>query len=158
MKIYVHIGTHKTGTTSIQLTLASNEKALRKQGYLYPQSGRPDRSEWRYGNHELAFSLVGMHDTPLTVWNDFHREIQQSGFDHVIVSAEDFSLANRQQIRELSALLSDYRVSIILYLRDPIDFMKSHYAQRVRSSGYDLKFRDYVEENLWRVNYPAVVT
>ena len=35
-KLVLHIGTHKTGTTAIQNTLAANRTALGRQGYVYP--------------------------------------------------------------------------------------------------------------------------
>ena len=36
--INVHIGLHKTGTSSIQYTLYTQREILEEKGYLYPQS------------------------------------------------------------------------------------------------------------------------
>jgi len=36
---YIHIGPHKTGTTSIQWFLKENRAELLKHGYLVPESG-----------------------------------------------------------------------------------------------------------------------
>ena len=35
-KLVLHIGTHKTGTTTLQSTLESNTDALRRAGFIYP--------------------------------------------------------------------------------------------------------------------------
>ena len=60
--VYLHIGTHRTGSTSIQRFLANVEEALAKRGVIYPKTGRPD-TDWsnRYGHHLLHWSLVGKH-------------------------------------------------------------------------------------------------
>lgn len=35
-KVILHVGTHKTGTTSIQAALAASRPALQAAGILYP--------------------------------------------------------------------------------------------------------------------------
>jgi hypothetical protein len=44
---FVHVGTHKTGTTSIQSMLAANAKTLRGAGVFVPLAGRIDRASAR---------------------------------------------------------------------------------------------------------------
>ena len=38
-EVYLHVGTHKTGSTSIQYALSSSAKALKINGYRYLESG-----------------------------------------------------------------------------------------------------------------------
>lgn len=38
MKCFLHIGTEKTATTTIQSFLSLNRKRLREYGYFYPES------------------------------------------------------------------------------------------------------------------------
>ena len=38
--LIVHVGTHKTGSTSIQAYCMDNYDMLRQDGYLYPRAGR----------------------------------------------------------------------------------------------------------------------
>ena len=40
---YIHIGPHKTGTTSIQWFLKENRAELLKHGYFVPESGEYPR-------------------------------------------------------------------------------------------------------------------
>lgn len=75
--VYLHIGTHRTGSTSIQRFLANGEEALADRGVIYPKTGRPD-TEWsnRYGHHLLHWSLVGKNGVSSDqVWRDLQEEI-----------------------------------------------------------------------------------
>ena len=61
---YIHVGPHKTGTTSIQWFLQENRAELLKEGYFVPES------EARRGTHHalaegLAGLEVGKHREPL---------------------------------------------------------------------------------------------
>ena len=38
MELIIHIGTHKTGTSSLQTFLATNRSVLIKHGIYYPES------------------------------------------------------------------------------------------------------------------------
>jgi len=56
-KAILHIGQHKTGTTSIQHALASNRAALASEGVIYPRlPGWPD------AHHALAPALLGVEN------------------------------------------------------------------------------------------------
>jgi len=54
-KIILHIGTEKTGTTSIQEFLNLNRVALRDKGFLAPNSGGE--------RHQSNFALIGFDGT-----------------------------------------------------------------------------------------------
>ena len=49
---YIHIGTHKTGSTSIQDFLFKNRTKLRDRGFLYPLSGISPKN--LFGQHHLT--------------------------------------------------------------------------------------------------------
>lgn len=49
----VHIGTEKTGTTTIQRFLADNRCPLAGDGILYPVAGGPEGSQWGYAASAL---------------------------------------------------------------------------------------------------------
>ncbi len=61
---YIHVGPHKTGTTSIQWFLQENRAELLKDGYLVPESETK-----RGAHHALAEALAGLdvgeHREPL---------------------------------------------------------------------------------------------
>lgn len=51
--LYIHAGTHKTGTTAIQKFLSANRDLLAKNGYLYPGTDQ--------GHHDVARELKKIH-------------------------------------------------------------------------------------------------
>jgi len=63
--LFIHIGPHKTGATTIQHGLGLNEKILRRKGVLIPKSGRPFPKNG--GVHNLAWQLVEHKKTPITL-------------------------------------------------------------------------------------------
>lgn len=75
-QIHLHIGTHKTGTTALQQTLAENREQLVQQGFLYPQAG------WhQFAQHFLAFEKKGQVNTGMSaevegVWEALREEIE----------------------------------------------------------------------------------
>ena len=50
-KAYLHIGTPKTGTTSLQRFLSANSRLLEESGFLFPKFGfsYPNVSSYRNG-------------------------------------------------------------------------------------------------------------
>ncbi|QXD16183.1 hypothetical protein GQ464_004310 [Rhodocaloribacter litoris] len=77
-KVFVHAGTHKTGSTSLQVFLAKTQVLLAEQGVLYPRSGRPDRKGVvSAGHHELAWSLLGKHGVKTDeAWHQLANELE----------------------------------------------------------------------------------
>lgn len=59
MRLILHIGTHKTGTTSIQKFCARHRAPLRAQGLWYPDYDLIGK-EGHYAHHHLANALAGL--------------------------------------------------------------------------------------------------
>ncbi|MHB8232145.1 MAG: hypothetical protein ACYDDB_04520 [bacterium] len=53
-KLFLHIGTHKTGTTALQSLLATNDRLLSNSGVLFPSAGRIGKYS---GHHNIAREL-----------------------------------------------------------------------------------------------------
>ena len=82
---YIHIGPHKTGTSSIQWFLKENRLELLKYGYLVPESGP------NYGaHHALARKLCGqeLRDHEQSAAANFARALDETPSEAVIVSSE----------------------------------------------------------------------
>src|ERR1044072_876913 len=88
-RCFLHLGTHKTGTTSLQALLNESYLKLRELGYLYPRAGRPP--EVPFGHHNIAWEISG--DRGFRAENggieDLLAEIKGVPHD-VIISSEDF--------------------------------------------------------------------
>ena len=46
--LYLHVGTHKTGTTAIQALLTTRSDAFAQAGLFVPQTGRIDEASGHY--------------------------------------------------------------------------------------------------------------
>ena len=56
--LHVHIGTPKTGTTSIQNFCVDNEKLLEMQGYCYPLFPYSYKSVAKVRNGHFLFGMI----------------------------------------------------------------------------------------------------
>ena len=111
-QLYIHIGTHKTGSTLLQKFLVSNESRFLKQGILYPKLCRKDNN-----HHQLLIKFCPkLGHTVLKNYNDkqidslkkrFDQEIKTSGAKKIILSSEDFSTVLESDHWKLVKTLSD---------------------------------------------------
>ena len=161
--VYLHIGTHRTGSTSIQRFLARAEDALAERGVIYPKTGRPD-TEWsnRYGHHVLHWSLVGKHGvTSDRVWKDLEDEISCRKGGRVVLSAEGFEGEGSDEephIRRTVEHLAPYPIQVIVYLRPPLQFLTSVYKKRVEMGTWSGSFTSLIDGMSARCNYGALVS
>ena len=131
--IHLHIGTHKTGTTVIQQTLAENREPLKALGYLYPNAG------WhQFAQHFLAFQKQGRVNTGMSQaekdpWIELKQEIQAFDGEEIIISSEEFStLTSPASITEIRHELADHKVTIYVYLRHQDEMFESIYNQQTK--------------------------
>ena len=86
-RIFLHIGLHKTGSTTIQAFLKKNQSILLEHGYFFPQTGL--RNEYYGGHHNLAWLLMNLEkaDSNMGTWEELHDEIEKTNFDCIILSS-----------------------------------------------------------------------
>ncbi|ELV9537882.1 hypothetical protein QNF79_001780, partial [Campylobacter coli] len=137
MTAYVHIGTVKTGTTTIQKFLHDNRNILLKQkcyypfycsaldSYRFPKICKIDQNKYYYSGHiSMSQSERNMHLLKLKNEIVFH--------DKIILSSECFHelLFTVQEIKDLWCSLLEIgfsKIYIVLYVRDPLDLAVSFY-------------------------------
>jgi hypothetical protein len=112
MRIIVHAGPHKTGTTAIQDFLASNRATLRSVGVHYPKF-IPGRT----GQHNVPWSIKGWnlrllgaeheHELPRAILDNYLGEARTLGAHTLLLSSEDFSLLTAEEWQEFFRCLSD---------------------------------------------------
>jgi hypothetical protein len=134
--LYIHIGPHKTGTTSLQHFLHDERERLLAAGVLFPQDCL---GSWR-SQHRLAFSLKGMADHKTgDVPNREEEfglvlsEIARSSAGKVILSAEGFFALKIEAIRYLRQVFSRFDVRIVFYVRRQDETFLSTYAQQAKN-------------------------
>lgn len=149
--IYVHIGTPKTGTTTIQEYLAVNYDLLLTKGCLVPVSSRRHKS-----NHTLLanYCINKKTITAISIRNGiydekslakFRRDFQKSirkeirmfSGSHIVLSNEQCygRLTTTKEIRKLRNLFKGLgaRVRIIVYLREQSDMLCSYYSSKMKN-------------------------
>ncbi|HVA26744.1 MAG TPA: hypothetical protein VNF68_01085 [Candidatus Baltobacteraceae bacterium] len=141
----IHVGTHKTGTTSLQLFLDANEDALRKGGLYLPRAGRPQEMAW--GNHRLAWELlVNGESEDLRALLAELREVSPVC---AMLTAEDLSLlwARPDALVALAEGLASvgYAPKILMYLRPQAAYAESMYVERIKQ-GHLRPVAEYLEE------------
>ena len=138
--IYLHIGTHKTGTSSIQSTLAHNADILFRAGYLYPEKGRLGELGHHAVSHEFFHGLhFTEHKGELSAVLD---EFDRSGLPNLILSSEDFFWYQREQVEEfIPHLPDDANVKVIVYLRRQDGLLQSAAIQNFKT----MHRRDHID-------------
>ena len=113
MKIIIHIGPHKTGTTAIQTHLLRNFAARKQNEYWYPNPG-----QWGPGHAELAWALVGLNSIQQSSEEiiSITKTAEDSGVCGILLSSEEFSRAYPDKIGALASALSDHDVHLIVTL------------------------------------------
>lgn len=111
--LYLHIGFHKTGSSSLQLALYNNRSNLLDVGWEF-------LSLDKLGNSSSFIKIKGSESMEYEVSSDFDGFLGKSTQDNVIVSGEHFSLLNNEEeISKLKETILCYfdKVVIIVYLR-----------------------------------------
>jgi hypothetical protein len=152
-RCYIHVGTHKTGTTAIQRFLAANAAVLAARGTHYPRAGR--LSESFPGHHNAAFELFGdpRFDPALGTFAEIVAEIAASRAPRACISSEDLEYLYRRPPLLAAArdalLAAGYRPVIVVYVRAQGDYLESLYAETVKFGG-TLGFDAFVDDVLHR--------
>jgi hypothetical protein len=150
-KIFLHIGLEKTGTTTLQFTMALNQRLLRNYGYFFPTT-----LEGSTSNHiglalcaasPEAASDLGQYAglTNRAAYSAFlerypkqmARELIRSGCHTAILSNEHCSsrLTTIAEIAKLYRIVASVapQIRVVIYLRRQDELVASHYSNFVRS-------------------------
>jgi len=152
--IYIHIGPHKTGTTTIQRGLWINRERLLKNGYLCPRSGSMSHST--IAHHNLAWELrqVRRFNENDGTWKDALDEIfHLNAPENVILSSEEFTNFSEQHIRELKNLLGSFQVFVICYLRRQDLLLQSIWSEITKNGQNVLNFQDWLKKRKYEKVY-----
>ncbi len=142
MTAYVHIGTMKTGTSSIQNFLYLNRNLLQKQNYYYPISIKNynrlnDHNPFAHRFNTLLNKTNDLKSFSRT-FNYLSDEIRTCNCNNVIISTENTQwLLNSQKkvVCFFSFLTSIFNsIKIIIYLRDIVELFISMCSQAVKDN------------------------
>jgi hypothetical protein len=144
--LYLHIGVHKTGSSSIQSSLHKARDALRKHGISYP--GRDVDHADLYSpfcdsphkEHRNLRTGLGTVEAARR-WNEevldfFSAQLADAGCRKIVLSAEGFSSLGAAGVTRLREFLHKFvaDVVVVCFVRSPVRFAIS-YAQEIVLGG-----------------------
>lgn len=146
--VLLHVGPHKTGTTSVQAKLAAARGELREHGVLYPGP--------RGAHHAEARAFVGSPEgfagdgPPLQTkaWKRLTRIARESD-EKVVLSSEFFSWASLEDLTRLGDELDLDAVHVLIAARNCGRLALSGWQQGV-SSGNRGSLAEWLEERFRR--------
>lgn len=154
LKLIIHAGTPKTGTTSLQTYLDKKQRKLRGKGILYPhnlekiQNLNAPKHQWFEKNlvtTNLESFLENFKNIISQVKKDTHTIILSS--EGIYNYWWDFSEQSKDILSVLSKL---FDLEVWVWFREPLEFIESFYKQCIRNPqvesnpcyGKDLSFAE----------------
>jgi hypothetical protein len=148
-KLYLHVGFHKTGTTSLQDVLNRNRNELLEQGYLYPKT-RKFRAQhefaWSVGQRGWGWKQFGGSQAGPGPARRMFRLLCSSKQD-IIISSEFLSELKPDQIKRLLSSLGKRELKVIFTVRPVAKILPSAYQQEVKN-GSKLTYNLWLERVL----------
>ena len=129
----LHIGTIKTGSTTIQDFLYANRDLLRSRGYLYPLSVMQKNLAGQHDHNPLAYRRLRGLERRLRF------EIRRNrACTHLLLSSETCASERTtpESIAEMKAFLEHLGIThtrILIYIRDPGALFASQCSQDIRN-------------------------
>jgi hypothetical protein len=144
----IHIGLHKTATTSIQQALTARRQVLQDRDFLYVAAGSSPLAKGAHANLAWEISADPRFGPEYGTVEDLIAEISDAPEQHILVSSEDFACAvhNGPRFRAFIQRLQSaaLQVSIVVYLRDQADYVVSLYLEMLRQ-GLDQTFTEFLK-------------
>ena len=152
-RIYLHIGFHKTATSSFQATCMSNQGQLEKQGFFYPAfkvAGGNTR------NHGIPIVTIfsedaenyhvnirqGHTDDIDPIRKDYTQQLERilDAHDTVILSGEDIGAQDQDCLGRIKAFFETRGFDLKVYcgIRKPYSYMCSALQQKIKGGSTSL--------------------
>ena len=149
LELYLHIGTEKTGTSSVQNFFSANRELLSRRGILYPEAPGPKNHSGltvaaqhisNGGSLRILFNLhsekeVEQYRRKLVA--GLESEYASRPFTTVVMSNEHCSsrLLDDAEVAWLQNALAPHfeKIRVVVYLRRQDDFLLSTYSTSVKS-------------------------
>lgn len=130
MRIILHIGVHKTGTSALQAFLARNSSLLAQRGILY------DRLHKQLLNHHHivgCFAGIGDEAVGRQALKEMIETATASNMKAILISSEMLieDICDRASFLEVFA---GHEIDVIAYIRRPDEIMVSAHSELVKSS------------------------
>lgn len=129
LKVFLHVGAPKTGTSFVQDLLFQNREALAAQGILYPAD--------RFDEHFLAaLELMelpwgGLEKEAVGAWDRLASRVREWE-GTAIISHEILATASRAQVRRAFDSLGDAEVHVVFSARDLVRQIPAEWQENIK--------------------------
>jgi hypothetical protein len=173
--LYIHVGSHKTGTTAIQQAMRAARDELRQQGVCWPVlRSKPEHSKLAHSKLVRVVYAEGLVARAQSRWLAARVRWQARGLRTTVLSSEKIyrvgyeffegvaqdTPENRGRrvafLQRLRALFADhFDIKVLLYLRRVDEFAESMYKEQLFRKPYTGRFRfeDFLAEQRALFNY-----
>jgi hypothetical protein len=173
MTIFLHIGSHKTGTTSIQRLLSRHSDSLAAQGIWYPRMSELLDNGSNITSHlNIARSLDNNSKKKFYSANELKQifrsiATKSKNYDNTIISAEAFWRigfikppsgsfdredynkrtweSKAANVTQIRELLGDCETTIVATLRERSAYIQSSYSEFILATLYKKGIRKFIE-------------
>ncbi len=148
-KLILHIGCHKTGTTSFQYWLKNNRIFLLDLGYHFSEIGTVEGCN----NRPLVEDLY-KNEIEKTVWKKLFEDLNNNPEKICILSSEDFSDLKEEEILKLHSLIYSYfdEVQIYFAARYPHFAVASTYGLLAKLGYTDANFSSFISKGYFGID------
>jgi hypothetical protein len=153
-KLILHIGTHKTGTSAIQVWLEQNRERLRTHGYWYGSTDRPPKPEIP-AHTSLFWSLIEDNLDFGAERAAILADFEASDCDTLILSNEGLSQATFRKFEVLREFAETFEITVICFLRRQDYFLEAWWNQRCKQGEERRTIGEFVRaaDSVRRTNY-----
>jgi hypothetical protein len=146
-RIVLHIGSTKTGTSSLQTYFSKHASDLRSRGVIYPRAGR--NAPGQMAHHNLCYQKQsgrvanGIFKPEVGTWSQALAEIDGAPGSAGIISSEAFMNCQPQQVGAFARELSGREVQLVAYVRRQDKWLQSAWNQLARFGRCSLDFQEF---------------
>ncbi|WP_417528896.1 hypothetical protein [Marinomonas shanghaiensis] len=150
-KIIIHIGRHKSGTTSLQTFFSCNKEELISAGIYYPEIGTRDGAHHLISELILDRTVKGVSISDVlkeNLMSRFLNEITSVKEEYILISSEGFQNISPSIVRKT---FQEFEVYIVVYFREQLSYLKSSYQQEVHATNLCCDILEF--EKTFKVNF-----
>jgi hypothetical protein len=136
-QLILHVGPHKTGSTTLQIRFLAARDQLAQHGVDYPTAGL-----FQFGHHYLKSFLAGDMADCGDLTEDRLREVGATDRS-ILFSSENLIYLSAEQLEKLKRLFPRHRIVAVMFIRSPVDLWPSHWQELVKH-GSVFSLLDYV--------------
>ena len=138
MKLTLHIGHGKTGSSALQSFLSLNESLLLKYGVYYPDVHSLNAAKKGYIS---SGNLAGVKKYDEAIYQATSKKIS----NHYLFSNETLMVKMLADSFSLQRLAKEFNLELILYCRNPLDHVFSSYGQSVKREGCTISMAKWID-------------